>query len=96
MTVHPKEINVGDILYECDHGRNFQHEVLTKPVSKHYDDDDENRFVWTWKAKHVQTDRELDYLYTDGFGHYGPKLYRDPVYMTQDKNGDTKYPLVGE
>ena len=40
--------------------------------------------AWRWKGVRVDNGQEIDYLITEGYEHYGPKLYPVsdfPVYM---------------
>lgn len=72
MNVSLKDLDVGDIFYECDCGVNLRMVVHTKPVL--------NDKQWTWTAKDGHG-KICDYLFTVGYEFYGPKLYSEPQYI---------------
>jgi hypothetical protein len=72
MRVKPSNLNVGDVFYECEHGENLQMTVV-EPVSH------ENG-QWKWAAKN-ESGEQFNYLITDGYEHYGPKIYSEPQYI---------------
>lgn len=71
MGINLDELKVGDVFYECEYGTNLRM-VVTKPIIFENDQ-------WKWKA--IDEDgKEVDYLITKGYEHYGPKLYSYPAY----------------
>jgi len=68
-----EDIKVGDIHYEFDYGCGIKCEVITLPER-----DDNGK--WTWKSKHSETGAEIAYMVTEGYAHYGPKLYDHVAY----------------
>lgn len=73
MKLHPKDMNVGDMFYECDLGYNFEMVVAEKPIKI------ENK--WEWTATNRQG-KIVEYLVTEGFEHYGPNIYKYPQYFS--------------
>lgn len=71
-----ENIKIGDIHYEFDYGFGIKCEVLTLPVRN---DDGQ----WEWKSKNLNTGEKIDYLITEGFEHYGPKLYDYKAYIVE-------------
>ena len=68
-----EDIKIGDIHYEYDMGMVVKVEVTSLPVKS-----DEGKF--TWESKNVLTGKEVHYLLTPGFEHYGPNLYDYEAY----------------
>lgn len=68
-----ENIKIGDIHYEFDYGFGTKCEVLTLPIRS-------SNGKWEWKSKNLITGEEIDYLVTEGFEHYGPKLYDYEAY----------------
>ena len=66
-SITAKKINKGDIFYEIEYGQKIKCEAITQPVKT----DDQ----WKWKGKDLESGAVIDYLQTEGFEHYGPKLY---------------------
>lgn len=73
-----EDIEIGDIHYECEYGKNLQVMVLTEPVRN-------GKGQWSWKSEDCKTEKEIEYLVTEGASHYGPKLYYKPQYMEMKK-----------
>lgn len=71
MRLHPKNLNVGDVFYESAYGIDLKMTVV-EPVTH------ENG-KWNWIAENKDGTR-CNYLITDGYEHYGPKLYAEPQY----------------
>lgn len=71
-----EDIKIGDIHYEFDYGFGIKCEVLTTPIRN-------NDKQWTWLSKNVNTGEEIEYLVTEGFEHYGPKLYNYEAYIVE-------------
>lgn len=70
MRLEIKDIKKNDIFYECESGWNLQFLALTDPYRE-----DEG---WALKARGIRG--ETLFYVRDGYGHYGPKLYREPEY----------------
>lgn len=69
----PKDLDVGMRFVEHDSFcGSVTCEVTEKPVEG---EGHEGRSTWKWKAKNVETGREIDYMITEGFEHYGPHIY---------------------
>ena len=74
MSLHPREIHLGEIFYECGHQGNVKMKAITEPY--------EEKGAWTWKARNVKTKEVVDYIWT-GYA-YGPQLYDSPAYGGTD------------
>lgn len=80
MTIHPSEFNVGSVFWECNHYMgSVKFTVSHKPISQQFKIGDRTYTQWIWKAVNEQGG-EHDFVLTDGLEHYGPSLYREPVY----------------
>lgn len=71
MRLHPKDLNVGDVFYEFAFGKNLEMTVVEE-VTHEY-----GQYRWVTEDKNGE---RFDYLITDGYEHYGPKIYSMPVY----------------
>lgn len=99
MSIRDEEIadfEIGDIIYECDGGVNIETRVLSKPIAKIWNDGGVERRQWEWEAENTQDGRKIAYLLTEGLSHYGPRLYRQPQYITLDADGDWSCKLLGQ
>ena len=72
MRLHPKDLKVGDVFYECAAGYNLEMNVVDPIV---YENEQ-----WKWVAEDVDRNR-VNYLITDGYEHYGPRIYKEPQYI---------------
>lgn len=72
MRLHPKDLNVGDVFYECASGTNLQMTVVKEVAHE--------SGQWRWVAED-KTGERFNYLITDGYEHYGPKIYTEPQYV---------------
>ena len=84
-----EDIKIGDIHYEYEHGHGIKVEVITTPERKN---SDRVGYQWSWKAKvledsakTMEIDEIIDYLITEGYEHYGPKLYDHEAYISYSK-----------
>ena len=71
--VEVQNIKVGDIHYEYEGSVYAKVEVITLPES-------DGRGGWRWMANNMKTGEEVHYFVTEGWGHYGPKLYDHEAY----------------
>jgi len=79
--ISPKNLKIGDEFYEFAYGFNM-HLVVTSHVKENtVIIDGKERTQYSWFARNVDTDHEVEYLVTEGYAHYGPKLYSEPMYM---------------
>lgn len=62
------KLEIGDIIYECEYGLTIKSMVITVPERS-------REGQWTWKAERCDNKNIIDYLVTEGFSHYAPKLY---------------------
>ncbi len=72
-----KTLEVDDVIYECEYGTNIEVRIVTKPERS-------DTGQWTWVGETKIGDSEvstIDYLITEGYAHYGPKLYTEPQYL---------------
>lgn len=80
MTIATDEIEafkIGDVFYECEAGVNIEARVTSKPI---VGEGHEGRKTLSWEAVNTQNDEPISYFLTDGLGHYGPRIYRQPQY----------------
>lgn len=78
--IDPKNLKIGELLYEYGYGHEIVSEVITTPISKEVDMGDKFYKQWSWKSKVVDSDSTIDYLITIGLEHYGPNIYDYPAY----------------
>lgn len=71
MRLHPKDLNVGDVFYEFAFGENLEMTVVEEVTNEY------GQYRWVAEDKNGE---RFDYLITDGYEHYGPKIYSMPVY----------------
>lgn len=71
--VEVQNINVGDIHYEYEYGSFIKSMVLTLPQVG-------PGGSWSWRARNVNNNKEIEYLVTEGLSHYGPNLYDYEAY----------------
>ena len=77
-----KNIKKGDILYECEAGSNIEFEVIEEPTEIYSDSLEQNQLKWVGKTEKGT----VNFLITEKLAHYGPKIYRHPIYTTGDFN----------
>lgn len=95
MSIRDSEVNdfeIGDIIYECQYGYNIETKVVSKPVESVGVDE---KPAWTWDAVNTQNGEKIEYMLTEGFSHYGPRLYRQPQYARFTGDGGFKFELEG-
>lgn len=81
----PQDLKLGDKFYECEYGVNMEFEVVEAPVSEQTEILDTTHLQWRWKGK--RKDGEIvEFLLTEGYGHYGPKIYSSPMYLKRVNN----------
>ncbi len=72
-----EDIKIGDIHYEFEYGFGIKCEVITQPERIENGGD----VQWKWKSRNVNNpEKEINYLVTEGFSHYGPNLYDYEAY----------------
>jgi len=94
MSIPEQEIvnlNIGDIIYECQYGENIEVRLTSNPVESPGFDDHKQ---WSWTAENTQNGEVINYLVTENLSHYGPRLYRTPQYC-RIVNGVAQYKLYG-
>jgi len=87
-------LEIGDVIYECEGFTNIEVRITSKPVAS-ISEPLEGRTQWRWTAENTQNGKSIDYLLTEGLSHYGPRLYRQPAYVTIGKDGEWKFELYG-
>lgn len=84
-----KAFQVGQKYYECGYGQNLEFEVTevptvsttTMPKTSDKADGEFQVEQLRWKAKRTKKEDEVvDFLVTQNFMHYGPRLYEGPQY----------------
>ena len=93
MRIDPRELKMGDIFYECQYGVNLKMNVLTQPIATKINLLTKDTLQWTWEAVNMITNLKVDYTLTEGFGHYGPKLYKEPQYVEIKSDGTPEFKL---
>lgn len=88
------ELKVGDIIFECEGGLNIKTKVLTVPIASKQKDGEERRTL-KWDAENTEDKTPISYFVTEGYMHYGPRLYMEPQYCYRSKEGKFTFPLVG-
>ncbi len=88
------QLKPGDVIYECEGGLNIEARVTSTPVKGWSKSLERNQ--WRFTAINVHTGTPIDYLLTEGFSHYGPRLYRDPQYATIRSDGVMLFRFVGQ
>ena len=94
-SVKPDDLNEGDIFYECQSGFNIKCEILTRPEWVNEESFGKTRRHWTWFAKNVFSGESIEYGLTEGFEHYGPRLYSEPQYA-HFIDGKPVFKYIGE
>lgn len=74
-------LDVGDEFYEEDYGQRIRLQVTEGTTIKMMESEGRRQFVW--KAIEIldlsdveYTGREIEYLITEGYEHYGPNVYQ--------------------
>lgn len=78
------ELKQGDIVWECDRGQNLRLEIQSQPqyVTRLH-----GAHALGWHVVAKTDDGALVDLFTDDeTSCYGPKLYREPMYISRSKN----------
>lgn len=70
-----RTLKKGDIIYECDYGTNIKIEITTDITRT----DNGGEVSYKWEAV-SDTGDTIDYMISERYPHYGPKLYLDPQY----------------
>lgn len=83
----------GDVFYECEYGLNIEARVVSRPLEGW--SNSLGRRQWRFTAVNVHNGVPIDYLVTEGYSHYGPRLYREPQYATV-KDGKATFKFVGQ
>lgn len=81
MYLEPTDLTVGQTYYECASGINLEAEVISPVEVSSFVDGDRERKQYRWKAKR-RDGTEFDCLITEGFEHYGPRIYLEPQYVS--------------
>jgi hypothetical protein len=71
MRLHPTDLNVGDVFYEFAYGENLEMTVVEEVTHEN------GQYRWIAEDKNGE---RFNYLITDGYEHYGPKIYSMPAY----------------
>jgi hypothetical protein len=91
----PADLNVADIFYECQSGFNIKCKALTRPEWLEEETLGKINRHWTWLAENVFSGEKISYGLTEGFEHYGPRLYWQPQYG-RFTNGEYTFEYVGQ
>jgi len=72
-----KEINAGDILYDCEAGINIEFKVLEVPMEEYNESLKSNQLSWKGITPEGE---EIKFLIIEKFSHYGPRIYTYKAY----------------
>lgn len=81
------DLEVGMVYYECSSGMNLQGTVVSPVVESAIFTMGKERKQWCWVAER-KNGTKFDCAITEGFEHYGPRIYREPQYGSY--NHETK------
>ena len=96
MRIHPKNLSVGDLFYECEYGYNIEAKVTSAVIKTLTDVFGSYKDHYSWVAVNTQTGEVINYSWTDGVSNtYGPRLYDSPQYVSI-VSGEITYDLVGD
>jgi hypothetical protein len=87
-----RNLKIGDIVYECQYGTNIRTEIKTTPEESVGVDE---KPAWKWTAVNTVTGETINYMLTEGLGHYGPRLYNVPMYATIREGEKPYFELLG-
>lgn len=72
-----KTIKVGDTLFDCSGGTNYEFSVTEAPTETYVESLESNQLRW----KGVNPDgEEVSFLITETMTHYGPRIYSHKAY----------------
>ena len=71
-----ENIKLGDIHYEFEYGFGIKCEVISLPERN---EDGQ----WSWQSRNVNTNNIIDYMVSEGYSHYAPKLYDYEAYKVE-------------
>ncbi len=74
--VEVQNIKIGDIHYEYEYGVGMKLQVITLPENI-------NGNQWAWQAKRISDGEIINYLVTEGMGHYSSNLYDYEAYQVK-------------
>lgn len=80
------KLKIGDIIYECEGGLNIKTRILSVPIEGN-NGELENRRTLKWDAENTENNEPIAYFVTEGYMHYGPRMYTEPQYFHRTKDG---------
>lgn len=85
--LHPRDLKLGDVFYECEQGLNLKVTVSEAPICELEDGYEK----WSWKATRINGST-VDYFWHSKHTAYAPKIYSQPEYFRaeKDENGEMK------
>lgn len=81
-----KTLKKDQIFYECQYGKNLEFVVVTEPTC--------DNGKWEWTARNTKSNEIINFLITEGYEHYGPRIYSQPQYVVMI-NGNAEF-LINE
>lgn len=84
LPLKPIDLEVGMVYYECSSGYNMKMTVVSpaEVTSVKIMGKDRNQYSWLVERK---DGRQLTCVSTEGFEHYGPRIYREPQYCSYNR-----------
>ena len=76
-----KALKVGDTFYECEYGINMKFVVNSIPNVSINKVADKDRVHVSWTSTKLDG-TIIKHSITEGLGHYGPRIYAEPQYIT--------------
>lgn len=92
MRINVNDLKDGTIFYECRSGYNAKYILVDDVVINEVEIHDKQHKQYKWKALHEKSNTVTDFLITEGFEHYGPRLYTSPQYCSF-KDGEMQFKL---
>ena len=83
------KLRKGDRVYECRYRQAVLVELVSNPVMSIQHD---GGHCWKWKAQVVGTDSVVDYCITEEAPQYGPRLYRENIYLPGNEQAELLLP----
>ena len=87
--LHPGDLNLDDVFYECESGNNMEATVTSQPCKDTSSEED----IWTWVAVD-DSGRSVDYTWSKYSPTYGPRIYTEPQYVCSLGDGTFGYKTV--
>lgn len=74
------DLEVGDVLVESSQYGDIYFKVASEPVVEYVSGLDRSQV--SFDGVSLKSGDTINYLLTEGLEHYGPRIYREPAYMS--------------